>query len=296
MRALPQPRLADARGALLGEGPIWDPIQNRLVWIDVLSGSVFWADESGRCVDSVTIGSHIGTVIPGASGELLLALADGFSILEADHTVTPLNTMLADQSDLRFNDGKSDPCGRAVVGTLSYSDRAHTAGLFRLDQDGRAESILNGVSLSNGLGWSADGRTMYYVDTPTGRIDAFAYDLENGTLGDRRVFATIPPDSGVPDGLCVDNSGGVWVALFGGSAVLRFAEDGTLDARVEFSVPNITSCAFGGADGDILFVTTAAVGLDSDFLDAHPEAGGLFAVSTGFSGPAATPWLRTALR
>jgi sugar lactone lactonase YvrE len=292
-RAMPQPTLVDARHALLGEGPIWDPVQNRLVWIDVLAGGIFWADESGRLVDSLTIQGHLGTAIPGAAGELLLATAEGFSVLETDRTITTLNTVLADQPDLRFNDGKADPRGRALVGTLSYSDRARSADLFRLEPDASTESILTGVSLSNGLGWSADGRVMYYVDTPTGRIDSFVYDLENGTLGQRAVFATVPPGWGVPDGLCVDDAGGVWVALFGGAAVLRFTSDGILDARVEFPVPNITSCAFGGEGGDILFVTTASAGLDPEFLRAHPEAGGLFTVATGFTGPAATPWVRS---
>lgn len=287
------PTLADPIPATVGESPIWDAEGGRLIWVDVLAGTVHFADASGHRQGSVEIGLHVGTAIPGHSGEVLLATSEGFSILGADRTITSLSTVLASDPDLRFNDGKADPRGRAIVGTLSYSRRPHAATLSRLDDGPRLEPIVSPVSASNGLGWSADGRTMYYVDTPTGRIDAFDYELETGTVGARRILATIPEDQGRPDGLCVDHDGGVWVALWGGYSVLRFTAAGDLDQRVEFPMPRVTSCAFGGPAGDTLFVTTAMNPAGPDA--ALPNAGCLFTVDTGFSGAPATPWRRVAV-
>jgi len=290
----PQPVLADARHAQLGEGPIWDAKSERLIWIDIIGGNIHFADDVGRWLETVHLDTHIGTAIPGSSGELLLATASGFFVLESDHSISTVNHALAEIPDLRFNDGKADPLGRAVVGTLSYSGRSHTASLMRLENEASLVPVLENVTLSNGLAWSEDGRTLYFVDTPTGRVDAFDYDLVCGTVSNRRIFVTVPAAWGLPDGICSDHDGGIWVALWGGAAVVRFTAEGELDARINFTVPNITSCAFGGPRGDTLFVTSASVDMGADHLSRHDEAGGLFLVDTGFTGPAATPWIRTA--
>lgn len=287
--------LVDPIPALVGESPIWDARRDRLIWVDVPAGLVHRADGSGRRLSSVPIGAQVGSALPGEQGDVLLATSEGLSVLEADDTVTTLSRALADEPDLRFNDGKTDPRGHAIAGTLSYSRRENAASLYRLDDGPNLTPIVAPVSASNGLGWTGDGRTMYYIDTPTRRVDVFDYDADAGTVSGRRVLATIPPAEGKPDGLCTDHDGGIWVALWGGGSVVRFTPSGAVDRRVRLPVPFVTSCAFGGAGGDILFVTMAMDPNGPAQEDpAAPEAGCLFAVDTGFTGPPATPWRRVA--
>ena len=265
-----------APAAQLGEGPAWDAAGRRLIWIDILGGLVHFADASGVVERTVEVGTHVGAALPAADGGLLLAIRGGFATLDAAGTVTPLLDVLADRPDLRFNDAKCDPRGRAFAGTMSYDEASRgEATLYRLEDGPVAAPVFAEVSLSNGLGWSPDGATMYYVDTPTQRITAFDYDLENGTPSGGRLFAEVPADQGVPDGMCVDERGGVWVAVHGGSAVLRHTPDGRLDTVVELPVEKATSCAFGGPDGDILFITATT---------------GLYTVRPGVAGAPATPW------
>lgn len=275
--------------AALGEGPIWDARRSRLHWIDILGQRLLSCDENGAPLTDVKIPLTPGTLMPTTTDDTLIATDRGLALWDGS-TLTELESGLAARSDLRFNDGKVDPRGRVVVGTLSLVEAENECALWSYDAPTQGREIVSPVTLSNGLGWSPDGGTFYYVDTPTGRIDAFDYDLDTGNVSARRVFARVPAGQGMPDGLCVDHDGGVWVALWGGYGVLRFAADGRLDARVAFDIPNITSCAFGGMNGEKLFITTAAVDLAPSFLESHPEAGTLHVVDVGRTGPAATLW------
>ncbi|WP_167132625.1 SMP-30/gluconolactonase/LRE family protein [Paramicrobacterium chengjingii] len=284
------PQLAGPVAAELGEGPIWDAATERLIWIDIIGQTVHFADAAGRTYATVTLDEQPGTAMPAADGTVLVATATGFALIERDLSVRRLSEDLAGYPDHRFNDGKVDSAGRVVVGTLSLSGERDASALYRWSAQGGLEVIRRPVSLSNGLGWSPDGRTFYHADTPTGRVDAFDYDPGSGALSNPRTFITVAAEAGQPDGLCVDDDGGVWVALWGGGMVLRFDQDGQLDARVPFDVPNITSCGFGGTDRRTLFVTTASVDMDDELLLRNPEAGGLFRVNVGRSGPAAEPW------
>jgi sugar lactone lactonase YvrE len=270
--------LVDPTPAELGEGPVWDAAGGRLIWVDILAGLVHFADPAGRVERTAEIGCHVGAALPAEDGSVLLAVRGGFAVLAADGTVTPLLDVLGDRPDLRFNDAKCDPRGRAFAGTMTYDESLRgQAALYRLDDGPVATPVAGGVSLSNGLGWSPDGTTMYHVDTFAHQVTAYDYDAGSGELGDGRVFAAVPAARGLPDGLCVDDRGGVWVALHGGGSVVRFTPGGVADAVVEVPVPRPTSCAFGGPDGDLLYITSAG-------------GGGLFAARTGFRGPPATPW------
>lgn len=231
-----------------------------------------------------------GTVIPAGGGRLLVATDVGIELHDEDGTVRVIDAFLADAPDHRFNDGKADPSGRVLVGTVTLSGAPDASALYRLDEHGHPHVVHAPVSLSNGLGWSPAGDVLYYADTPTGRIDAFPYDLATGALGPRRTFAVLPAGSGLPDGLCVDSDGGVWVAVYGGSRVVRFDPDGREDAVVLFDIPNITSCGFGGPGLDTLFITTARVDMDEALLAAHPEAGALFRVDPGRVGLPSASW------
>jgi sugar lactone lactonase YvrE len=204
--------------------------------------------------------------------------------------MTRLLDTLADRPELRFNDAKCDPVGRAWAGTIEASMSPGTGTLYRLDPGPIATPILHGLTVSNGLGWSPDGRTMWFADSGDRAIRGFEYDLEHGRLGPQGLEIELQQTAGKADGLCVDDEGHVWVGLWGGSAVHRYAPDGRLDTVVRVPAGQVTSCAFGGPGGATLFITTARVGLAEDALRLEPHAGGLFVVEPGVTGPPATPW------
>jgi sugar lactone lactonase YvrE len=293
-RILEASLLVDAQAAL-GEAPQWDSAEGSLVWVDILAGIVSLSAASGETRVRYQVGHAVGSAMPAADGGWLLADDAGFSRLATDGGTTPLLDLLMDQPDLRFNDAKCDPNGRAWAGTIESRMAAGTGTLYRLDarpSDRRpvATPVLDGLTVSNGLGWSPDARTMWFADSADRYIRGFAYEPDDGTLGAHRQSIWLNDTAGKADGLCVDHEGYVWVALWAGSAVHRYAPDGRLDTIVRVAASQVTSCAFGGPDGSVLFITTARVGLTEDALRHEPRAGGLFAVEPGVTGPPATPW------
>jgi sugar lactone lactonase YvrE len=218
------------------------------------------------------VDAPVGAVALRAAGGLLIAAGRGVAVC-ADGQRERIGEV--DAGD-RVNDGACDPLGRYLIGTLVSEDRPGQAALYQLDR-GHMRRLLDGVTISNGLDWSPDGGTLYYVDTPSERVDAFDYDLASGELSHRRVFVDLADVPGRPDGLAVDADGGVWVAMArGGSAVRHFTRDGRAGYVVPVPAPNVTSLAFGGPDLDRLFVTTSRVGVDAA---EHPLAGCVFSVA-----------------
>ncbi|MET7453515.1 SMP-30/gluconolactonase/LRE family protein [Streptomyces sp. NPDC005574] len=254
--------------AALGEGPTWDADTGRLVWIDILASRVHTYDPaSGRRTVRVT-GQHVGAAKPRAGGGLVLNLRDGVGLLDADgegfrwlhHEPVP---------GRRANDAAVAPDGSLWTGTMRYDEAPGGGTLSRVTGDGTVEVVLDDVTVSNGTGWSPDGRLMYYVDSPTRRVDVF--DFVDGRPVGRRTLAEIEDGAGFPDGLTVDADGCVWVALWDGGAVRRYTPAGALDRVIALPVPRVTACAFGGAGLTDLYVTTARAGL----LAPHPLAGSL---------------------
>lgn len=276
--------------AQLGEGPVWDAENERLIWIDILGQRVHLANADGAAIAEWPLDEQPGTAAPAGGGGVLVATTNGLRQLDADGVELWRGSELAGAPGHRFNDGKLDPSGRLIVGTLALDDASESAALYRWDRASGLESLLDGVSLSNGLGWSPDGSTFYYVDTPTGRVDAFDVDPDTAALSARREFARIPTERGLPDGLCVDDTGVVWVALWGGSAVLGFGPDGAQIAEIAVAATNVTSCGFGGTDRRRLFITTATVDCDAADLAARPHSGGLFCVDLDRTGPVSPTW------
>ncbi|WP_327590693.1 SMP-30/gluconolactonase/LRE family protein [Nonomuraea sp. NBC_00507] len=271
----------DAR-ATVAECPTWDPGRQALWWVDIPAGRVHrFSPATGEDV-SFTAGEAVGAVAVRHGGGLLLATATGIVACAADgsgrtvlHAVSPPGG--------RFNDGKADPWGRFWAGTLVSGTRG-AGTLYRLDPDGALRALVTGVSVSNGLGWSPDGRTFYYADSPTGGVDAFDHDPETGALAHRRRLIDI--ERGRPDGLTVDAEGFVWVALWEGGAVQRYSPDGRLTRTVEIPARKVTSCAFGGPGLGTLYVTTARVGLSETELREQPHAGAIFSVPAEAPGQA----------
>ena len=281
----PAPEVLFDVQAKVGEGPSWVAHSGRLSFVDIVAGRVFVADLS-RIHATVEIGMHVGAALPAADGGFLLARRDGFVRLAPDGTQAPIALPLEHDPDLRFNDGKVDPTGRAWAGTMTYEEGAARGVLYRLDGD-VATPVVSGLGLSNGLGWSPDGRTMYLADSRAGTVDAFHYDWATGEATRRRPFLDLSAGPGVPDGLSVDDEGCLWVAMWDGWAVRRFAPDGRELERVEMPVSRPSSCCFAG---DALVITTASHGLPAAELAREPHAGALFVARPGVSGPGAVPW------
>jgi sugar lactone lactonase YvrE len=261
-----------------GEGPVWVARDASLYWVDMLAGDVLQLDGEGQ-VSRHHVGSVAAALRPRADGGLIVAVERGFALVEPDWTMRELPEVFADVS-VRMNDGGCDPLGRFYCGTMAY-DAAHGAGtLFRLDPDESVHVVLDGVTVSNGLAWSPDGATVYYVDSATQRIDAFDFDAGGAAFENRRTVVTIDQDLGSPDGLTVDAAGGLWVALWDGAAVRRYSPDGRLSEVIELPTPRVSACTFGGERLDQLFITTSALNLDgSDEL-----AGAVFCAEPGVAG------------
>jgi sugar lactone lactonase YvrE len=276
--------------AELGEGPAWDTELGVLSWVDILVGRVHVGSASGELLRTFELGRAVGCALPAAAGGFLLADADGFSLLSEGGAASGLLAVVADRPDLRFNDGKCDPQGRAWAGTMDNHAAPGAGTLYRLDAGPVATPVLTGVSVSNGLGWSPDGATMWFSDSGHRHVSAFEYDVRTGALGELSFVTELQRTAAVPDGLCVDDHGCIWVALWGGGAVHRYTPEGRLDTVVRVPADQVTSCCFGGSGLSTLFVTTARRGIGPEALARQPAAGGLFAVETGVTGPAAVPW------
>ncbi|WP_030419721.1 SMP-30/gluconolactonase/LRE family protein [Streptomyces sp. SCSIO 75703] len=260
-------RVAVPAAAELGEGPVWDPAGATLVWVDILGSRVHTLDPATGRRTQRTTDQHVGAALPRAGGGLVLSLRDGVFLLDPDGTLRPLHRDPV--PGRRANDAAVAPDGSLWAGTMRYDEAGGGGTLSRITGDGTATTVLDDVSISNGIGWSPDGRLMYYVDTPTRRIDVF--DHEAGRIGGRRTLAALEEGAGYPDGLTVDAEGCVWLALWDGAALRRYTPDGRLDRVVRLPVPRVTSCAFGGPDLTDLYVTTARAGLTAP----HPLAGAL---------------------
>jgi sugar lactone lactonase YvrE len=275
--------LVDA-AATLGEGPVWDPDGATVLWVDILGRRVLSTALDGGTDVICETPSDVGAVARREAGGLILVLVDGFWALGSGaRSPTPFARHVS-RPGVRFNDAKVDPAGRLVAGTMAYTEEPGSGELVRLEIDATITPLIPKVTISNGLGWSPDGRTMYYVDTATQRVDAFDYASGRGEISRRRPFVTLPRGEGAPDGLAVDAEGAIWVALWGGGRVHRYLPDGRLAAVVTVPATNSTSCAFVGPDLDRLVITSARTGLPDDRLAAEPHAGALFIASPDVPG------------
>ena len=257
------------------EGPVWSDAWGGLRWVDMLAGDVLSLG-AGGAVARRHVGEVAAALRPRAGGGAVIAVERGFALEAPGGELARLPELWADPG-VRMNDGGCDPDGRFYCGSMAYDARPGAGALYRLDAGGRVEVVLAGVTISNGLDWSPDGRLAYYADTPTREISVFDYDRGAG-LRSRRAFAAI---DGSPDGLTVDAEGGVWVALYGGAAVHRYAPSGALDAVVELPVSKPTACTFGGPGLAQLFITTSREDLAEG---EEPAAGSLFTCTPGVAG------------
>jgi sugar lactone lactonase YvrE len=280
----------DAR-AKLGEAPSWDPIRGALLWVDITEGLVHRFDPAAASDEVFQVGQPVGAAVPTASGAIALAVHHGFALLDpANGAIQRVAELEGSSLGTMMNDGKCDPAGRFWAGTRDVEGNRPLGSLYRLDPDRTAVRVLTDVTLSNGLGWSPDGGTMYYIDSTTYRIDAMDFEGDTGAVSNRRRLVELPEAWGLPDGMTVDEEGSLWVAFWRGAAVRRFAPDGRLTSIVALPVSQVTSCAFGGDDLSDLYVTSARTGLSSNELEREPHAGGLFRLRPGVRGVPEHPY------
>ena len=268
---------------LLSEGPRWHEERGELLWVDILGARFhrtrLTADGGPAGIRTVALDRHVGAVTPVEGGGHLLAAGQGFIFVDEAGSVHELAQPGAGHVGVRMNDGACDPQGRFWAGTMAYDESPGAGTMYRLELDGTCSTVLTGLTISNDVGWSPDGATMYLSDSGASQVDAFDFDGATGAITHRRTLVHIDQPGIAPDGLTVDEQGDIWVALYGGWAVHRYGADGTLRATVDIPVAQATSCAFGGADRGTLFVTTGRERLDQDALERQPDAGRVFSVS-----------------
>ncbi len=271
--------------ALLGEGPLWH--QGRLHWVDILAPALHRSDPATGEDEVTPVEELVAALAPRRGGGLVAAARSGLRALDDKGLGAVLAAPLAEGAGLRLNDGKCDRAGRFWVGSLALDSTPDAGALHRIDADGTARVMQAGLHVANGIGFSPGDRVLYLADSAAHRIDAFDFDVATGEIGNRRPFARFAEGEGVPDGLTVDAEGFVWVALWDGWRVARFAPDGRPDRVIHLPVPRPTSVAFGGEGYSTLFVTSARVRLSAAELTAAPLSGSVFAIDPG--GPRGLP-------
>jgi sugar lactone lactonase YvrE len=271
--------------ASLGECPVWSGAEQVLYWVDINAPSLNRFDPATGENTVMPMPESIGCFALRAGGGFVVALRSGFWLATADGTLTrKVGEAPYDPTHHRFNDGRCDPHGRLFAGYMNEARDANTAALVRLDPDFTQTQVLSGMTISNGLAWSPDGRTMYHADTPTRIVHAYDYDAASALPSNERVFARFTADGDRPDGAAVDSEGCYWIALYRGGKVVRIAPDGSVLAA--YAVPAMcpTMCAFGGRDLTTLYVTSARQERDAAELARLPQSGGLFAMAVGVPG------------
>ncbi len=291
------PELVLDTRAELGEGPSWERLSGCLYWVDIRLGHVHIFNPKDGTDRLIEVGEPLGCVAPRRSGGLVLGLRSGFATINSPLSQPaglgvgsgPMLTYLVNpEAQLpgnRFNDGKCDPAGRFLAGSMDNAEIEATGSLYSLDPGGSLKTLLTGTRISNGLAWSPDYRTFYFIDTPTLTVMAYDYDLATGAIANPRPAITVPPGLGWPDGMTSDGAGMLWVAMWGGAKLTRWnPATGQLLAEIPIPAFNVSSCVFGGPDLTDLYVTTARKGMDADQLAKYPLSGGLFRLRTGIQG------------
>jgi sugar lactone lactonase YvrE len=276
--------VVDAR-AELAEGPVWDDRRQCLWWIDLLGGVIHQTDHATGEDRTIPVGQPIGALGLRESGDLILAVQDGFATLDVMTGKLEVVAPIAlNDSSIRMNDGKVGPDGGFWAGSMATDEGPGLGRLHRLDPSGEVTVVLTNLTIPNGLDWTADGRGLLFVDTPTRRVDRFDVGPSGRTIDRRRPVVEIVEGAGWPDGMTLDAQGYIWVCLWDGWAIERYTPDGQLDRRVRLPAAQVTSCAFGGPELDELYVTTGQEGFPAGGWPEQPHAGGLFRLRPGVRG------------
>ncbi|MDC8004232.1 SMP-30/gluconolactonase/LRE family protein [Aureisphaera galaxeae] len=272
--------------AELGEGAFWNHKTQEFYWVDILGKQLHIYNPETKKNRSFPTPSLIGTVVPKNDSLALVALEDGVYML---NTVNGSLAILSDvEKELtinRFNDGKCDPNGNLWVGSMHLEQSEPKGSVYKIDEQGKTEKMIDSVTISNGIVWTSDHKTMYYIDTPTATIRAYDYDVETATISNERAVVTVDPKDGFPDGMAIDSEDMLWVGMWNGNAVARFnPKTGALISKIEVPAHNVTACAFGGPNLNVLYITTASVDMTEAEKEQYPLAGSIFVANPGVAG------------
>ena len=274
-----QPQLILDAKATLGEGPAWDSKTQTLYWLDILEKRIYAGTRILAELDD-----FVGCLAPRRNGNLLVGKRFSFVDLEPATGQVTVLASVNEPSENRFNDGKCDPAGRFLAGSMDMNEKDPSGALYSFDGK-QVTRLLNGVTISNGLAWSVDHKTFYYIDTPTREVRTFDYDVANGQIANPRVAFTVPESLGWPDGMTSDTEGNLWIAMWGGAQVTKWNPNtGKLLEQIPVPALHTSSCVFGGRDMNELYITSARKGMSEADLKKYPLAGGLFKVITNVVG------------
>ena len=272
--------------AKLGEGAFWNHETKEFYWVDIIEKQVHIYNPATGKDRSFDTPSPVGTVVPSSEDLAVIALEDGIYMLNTQTgAIEPLSDIEKEKPENRFNDGKCDPLGNLWVGSMHYPQSEPKASLYRVSKDGSAKRMLDSVTISNGIVWTKDAKTMYYIDTPTGQIKAFDFDPVTAEISNERVAVEISGDDGSPDGMAIDSNDQLWVGMWNGNAVVHYDPvSGKLIQKVQVPAHNVTACAFGGDDLDIMYITTSSLDMTDEEKEKYPDAGSIFKVKPGVKG------------
>lgn len=272
--------------AQLGESPSWDEVNQVLYWIDSKKGCLYIFNSINNEHREIEIKEQIGCVVPKSKQEVVVAAENGIYTIHLENKMKKLINLPNKRSENIFNDGKCDPMGRFWVGTMNGLDaNKFTGELFCVNYDGSVVTKLDSIGCSNGITWSPDYTTMYYIDTLTFEISAFDFNLKTSEISNRRVVVKIPNEYKLPDGMSGDTEGMLWVAHWDAGVVCRWNPyTGKLLDYIKLPAPRVTSCVFGGDKLNELYVTSAREGLSKEQLETYPYSGGLFRIPLNVQG------------
>lgn len=276
----------------LGEGPLWDAERERVMWVDINAGQICMGEiHDAQAVRraQVELEGTVGAVVCSTSGELLVVGGRELHTIGTDGSRSAGAPLVSPDKPSRLNDGACDPAGRFLVGSMALDGRRREEFLYRIEPGGDITVIDDDLTLSNGLAWSPEGTSFYNVDSIPGVVWARPYDALLGTVGKRVELLRI--DNGLPDGLCVDVEGNLWIAIWGAGQVRCYRPGGEHIATVQVPAPNVSSVAFVGRDQNLLLITTARVGLSPTELLEFPQSGRLFTARVDVTGHPTTPWV-----
>lgn len=274
-----KPELIADYQCICGENPLWHPIEKQLYWTDIPTGRMFRYDPSTGEHEQFYQGRVVGGFTIQAEGTLLLFMARGAVKVWRNGELIDVLEEIPDERDSRFNDVIADPEGRVFCGTMPTKDRL--ARLYQLHADGELIKLLDGIGISNGMGFTPDRKRMYYTDTSKRAIYVFDYDQNSGIISNQNTFIVVPEGEGAPDGMTVDAEGYLWSARWGGSCLVRYSPDGSEERRIHFPVKKISSVTFGGKDYTDIYVTTAG---GNNRREEGASAGALFRINLGIKG------------
>ena len=271
---------------ILGESPVWDYRSGELLWVDIENKTLNFYKTDTKKYEVFRFDNHPGCVVPIIGGHYLLGLQKGLAVFNRDKgSLSYVSDPEKELKQNRFNDGKCDPRGRFWVGSMHLKAKEGRGTLYCLDNSMNVFSKIRGLSVPNGMAWSADNKKMFFIDSQTRKVFQFDYCDETSEISNQMIAIDVPEKHGLPDGMCIDHEGMLWIAHWGGGNVSRWnPENGKLLRKISIPSPHVTSCCFGNTHLDTLYITTARKGLSAEEIHAYPLSGSVFSIKPEVRG------------